>query len=376
MRVIIAGDYAPIGRIHNSLEADPQYSPLSNVSELVHRADYAIVNLEAPLGVGEKIQKSGPHLASTPKALSALKNAGFSCCTLANNHIRDYGSEGVLATIKTLRDFNLDYVGAGDNITSARNVLYTTVLDEVVAIVNVCENEYSIATKELAGAAPLDVVNTALAIKNAKSRAKTVIVIIHGGHEHFQYPSPRMVKLYRFFVEMGASAVVNHHQHCYSGYEYYHGYPIIYGLGNFCFDHLGIQNESWHYGYLVELQIKNGKIDVELLPYSQCHKSEGVDLLSDVEKERFFESINEINTVIAEPERLEEVFNNFVREKKAKGVLGLYTPYLTDYARIAAGHNLLPKLLPKSKVRAILNYMSCESHYDETELVLKDYLNI
>jgi poly-gamma-glutamate synthesis protein (capsule biosynthesis protein) len=45
-----------------------------------------------------------------------------------------------------------------------------------------------------------------------------------------------MVETYRFFIEAGADAVVNHHQHCICGYEVYKGKPIFYGLGNFCFD--------------------------------------------------------------------------------------------------------------------------------------------
>lgn len=43
-----------------------------------------------------------------------------------------------------------------------------------------------------------------------------------------------MQEIYRFFVDIGADAVINHHQHCYSGYEVYKEKPIFYGLGNFC----------------------------------------------------------------------------------------------------------------------------------------------
>ena len=42
-----------------------------------------------------------------------------------------------------------------------------------------------------------------------------------------------MKETYRFFVDCGADAVINHHQHCYSGYEYYKDKFICYGLGNF-----------------------------------------------------------------------------------------------------------------------------------------------
>ena len=51
-------------------------------------------------------------------------------------------------------------------------------------------------------------------VEEAKKKADFVLVIVHGGSEHFQLPTPRMQATYRFFVDAGADAVVNHHQHC------------------------------------------------------------------------------------------------------------------------------------------------------------------
>ena len=374
MRLLFAGDYAPVGRIKELFEEDISYNPLDCFSELVQHVDYAIVNLEAPIGIGEGIKKSGPHLSATRNSISILKDTGFSCCTLANNHIRDYGDEGIINTINTLKELGLDYVGAGQDISSAQSVLYKTIAGERIAIVNVCESEFSIATRNTSGAAPLDVVNTSLVIREAKMHSNYVFVIVHGGHEHFQYPSPRMVSTYRFFVEMGANAVINHHQHCYSGYEWYKGAPIFYGLGNFCFDHPHKKNNTWNYGYLVELIVNNDRIEFELHPYSQCNQITAVKLLNEDETEHFYNTINRISSVIAIPELLEKRFLSFIRETKSNSVISLFTPYLTSYARIAAGHAILPKLLPRSKARAILNYINCESHRDETILVLKEFL--
>ena len=54
-----------------------------------------------------------------------------------------------------------------------------------------------------------------------------MFLILHGGIEHYQLPSPRMKKWYRHIIDLGASAIVNHHQHCFSGYELYNGKPIF-----------------------------------------------------------------------------------------------------------------------------------------------------
>ena len=132
-------------------------------------------------------------------------------------------------------------------------ILYKEIGDKKLAVINCCEHEFSIATETTAGSNPLNPISQYYAIKEAKEKADYVLVIVHGGHEHYQLPSTRMQETYRFFIDVGADAVVNHHQHCYSGYEYYNGKPIMYGLGNFCFDEGLKKTKQWHEGYIVEI---------------------------------------------------------------------------------------------------------------------------
>lgn len=47
--------------------------------------------------------------------------------------------------------------------------------------------------------------------------------------------------------------MVNHHQHCFSGYEIYNNKYIFYGLGNFCFDNPVKRNSIWNEGYMLSL---------------------------------------------------------------------------------------------------------------------------
>lgn len=122
-------------------------------------------------------------------------------------------------------------------------------------------------------------------------------MICHGGIEFFQYPTPRMVEWYRFFIDVGADAVINHHQHCYSGYEIYNGKPIFYGLGNFCFDRFDKRNSSWNNGYLVELIFEGDQIFHNLIPYIQCDEKPEIRRINS---EIFSTYINSINEIIRE----------------------------------------------------------------------------
>ena len=116
-----------------------------------------------------------------------------------------------------------------------------------IAIINFCENEWSIAEAGSPGANPMDIIDNASQIKSAKESHDKVIVIVHGGHEYYNLPSPRMQKQYHFYADQGADIFVGHHTHCISGNEVYKGVPIYYSLGNFLFT-MNNSNNEWYTG--------------------------------------------------------------------------------------------------------------------------------
>ena len=362
-KILIAGDFCPYHRI-SKMVADANYSFFDEIKDLTKSADYSIVNFECPVVEGDvkPIEKCGPALRTERNAVSAMKYAGFDCATLANNHFRDYGDAGCKTTIEELQKQNIDYVGGGLNLTEAQKILYKDLDGKRVAIVNFCENEFSIATETSAGAAPIDTVDNYNQITEARKNADYVLVIIHGGHEHYQLPSPRMKKLYRHYVDLGADAVVNHHQHCYSGYEYYNGKPIVYGLGNFCFDE-GIENNIWNYGYMVNIDLNAVNITFEIIPYKQCNENEKVSLLLKDERISFDNKLSELNDIIGNDERLTASFEQLCSSRE-KWVKSIFNSYHNRYLNAAANRNLIKRPASKQAMRAIYNYIICEAHRD------------
>ena len=374
MRILIAGDFCPRDRVTKAIEEGrPIFS--ESVLQQIQSADYAIVNFECAVADAsmKPIPKCGPHLRCTAKAVSVLKEAGFKCVTLANNHFRDFGSEGVRRTIEVLDESQIDHVGGGNNIKEATAILYKQIDRYKIAFINVCENEFSIADESRGGSAPLDTVDVSRRIVEARKQADHVVLIIHGGHEHYQYPSPRMTKLYRFFVEMGADAVVNHHQHCFSGCEVYQGKPILYGLGNFCFDHPKKRAGIWNEGYMTVLELSEKGIGYELIPYIQCDENPDVDLMSDEQKRVFDESITSISHTICDETMLMNEYEKYINCRR-KTVITPFTPYLTEYSRAAAGRRYLPYLIPQKKMADMLNYVQCEAHRDVLTKVMRERL--
>lgn len=368
--MLIAGDFCPRSRVADKFEHGDYESVLGEVKDLISAADYSIVNFECPVTKGgeKPIAKNGPNLQCSEKGIEAVNWAGFDCVTLANNHFLDFGKEGVAHTLNACKRYGVDTVGGGMNLQEASQILYKKTGGKTLAVVNCCEHEFSIATNETAGSNPLNPIQQFYAIKEARAKADYVLVIVHGGHEFYQLPSPRMQETYRFFVDAGADAVLNHHQHCYSGYEVYNGKPIFYGLGNFCFDWSGKQNSNWNEGYMVVIAFNNGNIDFCIHPYRQCNEEAKVELLS---ANAFEHELSALNKIIGDKKFLESEVNKYYQSTIRDCNLVL-EPLSNSYIQTLQYHHLLP-IFPFSKKYLIrlYNHMLCEAHKDKINYYLQ-----
>lgn len=369
MKVLIAGDFLPKHRIQKMID-NQDYSVMDSLRPCIADADYSIVNFECPVVVGgaKPIEKGGPNHGTTISAVEAIKYAGFDCATLANNHFRDFGEEGCSATIDGLRTFGLDVVGGGMNIAEAQKILYKNIRGKILSVINICENEFSIATATRAGSAPLDAIDNYNQIIEARHNSDYVLVIVHGGHEHYQLPSPRMKKLYRHFVSLGADAVVNHHQHCYSGYEVYNGRPIVYGLGNLCFDSVKKRSDSWYDGYMVTIDFHNDR-NIVLHPYSQCKNEAVIEPMCGANLEKFNQQIATLNDIIFDDTRLAIEFDKMAKSKE-RTIRLLFGSYHNRYLNGAASRGLLPILATKKEIRRNGSFVRCESHLDIVQHII------
>ena len=362
MKILIAGDFCPQQRVAKLFEHKDFATVLGDVKPIIEEADYSIVNFECAVTYGgeKPIEKIGPNLQCTKNGIEAIEWAGFNCVTLANNHFYDFGDEGVVNTLNACQEYGIDTVGGGIDLHEASKVLYKKINEQTLAIINCCEHEFSIATESSGGANPLNPIQQYYAIKDAKLHADYVLVIVHGGHEHYQLPSIRMQETYRFFVDAGADVVVNHHQHCFSGYEYYKNCPIIYGLGNFCFDEDG-NGGSWNEGYLLCLTFEN-QVKIELFPYIQCSKEPTISIRTNTSE--FYAKLNELNEILADKSKLKKVQEEYYRSFDVPCKL-LLDPVNLRYVKALQRRKWLPFLYSKHFMLKLYNYIVCESHREK-----------
>ena len=183
--------------------------------------------------------------------------------------------------------------------------------------------------------------------------------------------------MYRAFVDFGADAVVNHHQHCYSGYEIYEGKPIIYGLGNFYFDWYG-KNADWNEGYMVKL-VFGKEIGLELIPYVQNAEKVGVRLMNETEKEEFDKKIAELNRIIANPKQLQQhlcewtnvkrdEYMRIIHPAKGKRITQLENIHLiTENNK----NDWMPEFLTEERQLLLKSIFQCESHQEIMNILLQ-----
>ena len=367
MKLLIAGDLSLQDRAATCPWSESQLlGSFSSVRSIITKCDHAIVNLESPITYNNKsILKDGPSLRNPRKAIKIVKYCGFNEVTLANNHLMDYGEQGVKDTIKACNEHGILTVGAGENLSEARKALLLRKDDFSLGLLNVCEHESSIATDESAGAAPLEFADLYYDIKDLRKEVDKVIVIIHGGCEHYQLPTPRMKRDYHLIIDFGADIIVNHHQHCYSGYEVYNGKPIFYGLGNFFFDNPHKRHDKWNEGMALKLEITKDDTCFEMIPFIQCDEEPVIKIK---EYEDVNDSIAQLNTIIADDKLLVEYFNQLVSSKKP---LYPVLPYGNHYLRALYTRGYLPDSISKQNKALIENVINCETHRE----ILLHYLN-
>jgi poly-gamma-glutamate synthesis protein (capsule biosynthesis protein) len=366
VKIFITGDYCPNNRA-DLMDAESKAPLTNNFKNILNSADLRILNLECPLTKhSNAIIKSGPSLKADQKNILFLKENKFDIVTLANNHIMDYGSVGLKETLSLLDSNQIKHVGAGRTCEETE-ILYTIKDEITLAIINICENEWSTQEREGYKANGFSEINMFYSITKAKKKADKVIVIHHGGHEMYNLPSPRLKKTFRFFIDCGADAVINHHTHCIGGEEIYKDAPIFYSLGNFIFDNPNQRNSIWNYGMGVTLTISKENITYEKHYFEQFNQEPIVKLINANELPY---NVDELSKKISSDEILYENFNRFVSQKSR-----LYNSYIepvkSKYLLALINRGITPSFWNKKKLKVLSNLITCESHREVLTKVLK-----
>ena len=261
MKTVFVGDICPT--VHSAdafAKADTNLLFTDTVS-IFRDADFSFANIECAITESEnKIKKFGPNLKAPYGLAKVLADLPINLAGISNNHVFDFGREGAVDTIKAFEAEGIAYTGFGENYEDSRKNYVFEKDGEKICIIAVCEHEYSYALEDRMGSRPFDEFETIEDIRKAKETCDRVIVSYHGGKEHCQYPSPRLLRACRAMIRNGADVVLCQHSHCIGTYEAYEGGHIVYGTGNFHFMSL-VNTEGWKTGVAVCYDTKTNEID-------------------------------------------------------------------------------------------------------------------
>ena len=356
MKLLFGADIVPTVNTIPDFVAGDTKKLFGKVCDLVGEYDRFIVNLECALTDSEnRIKKFGPNIKAPTECAKTLKALGITDVALSNNHVFDFGIEGLRDTVAALESAGLPYTGIGENDTDSRKPYFIEGDGKRVAIINVCEHEYTYAIPNRAGANPFDPFLTMQDIRAAKKEADFVIVIYHGGKEYSGYPSPRLYNLCHEMVYCGADAVLTQHSHCIGCYEIFEGAPIVYGQGNFNFSYPADKPhpENWYTALLVGIKLTD-KAEITFYPiYDTGH---GCDVAEGESAEEIMADFEGRNAELADGRWLDG-WDRFCHWEG-----------LAPYEDIALGRSTNPE-----KVELFAHFLDCEAHIDVWRQLFKTW---
>lgn len=368
--VIIGGDVYPGESHSNFFEQGDATAIFGDVLSEFQTADCSVVNLECALFDGNApIIKNGPALKASTKSINALINAQITAVNLANNHILDHGEEGLRSTMDVCEKSGIMTFGAGPDLQSARKIQVLSVQNIRIGFLGLAEHEFSIATEESWGASPLDLIDYVRNVRISRPDFDYLVVLLHGGSEHYPFPSPRIMKICRFLIEEGANIVVCQHSHCAGCYEEYHGGHIVYGQGNLLFDEPN-QGKMFYEGFLVKLEIEqDGRSSFSLIPFEQCRTGFGVKKFSERDEKEFVSTITQRSEAILEINFVKERWDDFCNNQ-SHYYLSKLLGHSRPLKRLNRNGLLTRMLYSKSSLLTVKNVVTCESHREVLETIL------
>jgi poly-gamma-glutamate capsule biosynthesis protein CapA/YwtB (metallophosphatase superfamily) len=282
--------------------------PYTFVKDYLQKADYTIANLETPITVRGEIQKKDYVYRGSPLALPPFKDAGVDLVNLANNHVLDYGKEGLLDTFDELNKADIKYIGAGKDAAEAYSPVIVEKQGIKIAFLGfsrvVPEASWKAGINHPGVAETYNYTVPVEAIQKARQQADLVVVIGHWGVERTDNPDKYQTELAHRYIDAGADLIVASHPHVLQGFENYKGKWIAYSLGNFIFTVNEVQ-KTLETVILQATCSKEKRCDLDLVPIQNkvaqpevMVKEKAVKLFERLSQISFQAKVNEAGRVV------------------------------------------------------------------------------
>jgi poly-gamma-glutamate capsule biosynthesis protein CapA/YwtB (metallophosphatase superfamily) len=215
--------------------------------------DVSIINLEASITRSETHARKGIHYRMSPENAGCLLAAGIHCCVLANNHVLDWGYDGLLETLEVLRRHHVKTAGAGRNIAEARTPAILEAVGKgrvlVFSFASVTSGtpRHWAATADKPGVNLLPNLSGSVAdavgeqVERIRRPGDMVVASIHWGPNWgYDIADEQRSFAHRLIDQAKVSIVHGHSSHHPKAIEVYKDRLVLYGCGDFFNDYEGI----------------------------------------------------------------------------------------------------------------------------------------
>ncbi len=248
--------------------------------------DLKIINLETAITTSDEHWRGKRiHYRMHPKNIPLLTSAGIDFCSLANNHVLDWGYAGLHETLQVLDEAGIRHAGAGENLAEAqRPATFTGDGNTTFHIFSYGTRHSGISSNWAAGPdqpgvnllpnfSKDEVDSVQENIQHHSDLDDIVIVSVHwGGNWGYEIPKEHRRFAHQLIDEMGVDIVHGHSSHHPKGIEVYKNKLILYGCGDFINDYEGIGGYEQYRDdlglmYFPEIDPASGKlVRLQLIP--------------------------------------------------------------------------------------------------------------
>jgi poly-gamma-glutamate synthesis protein (capsule biosynthesis protein) len=242
-RLTFLGDTLVGGEGQPVLEAKGYGWAFDGIRELFSDSDLVIANHEGPLT--ERAHAEGKldtgrkryWYRAAAESTQALLDVGIRVVSLANNHVLDFGTEGLADTIDALDAAGIAHCGAGPSRRDARRPVVIDVNGLRIGFLAFMQR-YDLYVAERVYAARAHPGTMRLGLERARRdftrlapRVDFSVALAHWGR-NYKRRNPRQQRLARGLCDVGADLVIGHHPHIPHPVRIIRDVPVFYSLGN------------------------------------------------------------------------------------------------------------------------------------------------
>lgn len=256
-KIALLGDIGLFGRHVAANPNAPEF--FSDVADRLAGYDLVAGNLETPISTGGS-RKGGKsaYLRASPHEVALLKQLNVGAVTLANNHILDFGREGLIETQRVLDEAGIAYFGVG------QRPLNMNLGGEEIRLLGYCSYDTNPLGLISGDIDPFSVRALENDLAKAREDGAFPIISLHFGAEHRSYPSPRHQAALKHLAARYDFILHGHHPHMFQPVEAWRKSLLAYSLGNFCFDTVMDEKSQTPFLTMSSLNRMSAIVEVEI----------------------------------------------------------------------------------------------------------------